>query len=164
MGSAILKNEPRMALRRSDANEAEFPLRLHLGTNLVQRRTFEFDAESASEANAALARNKGETTTSNGKASSRPDLDPRFDSCRAFTPAPRRSVPVTHHGRPNRLRGGVEMFRNEELSNSNNAPNPSANTECAGPVCRIGACPPCLIVWGTVALFLLVKLLMEARP
>lgn len=34
------------------------------------------------------------------------------------------------------------------------------NTKCQADTCKIGVCSPCLIVWGAVAIFLLVNLMM----
>lgn len=37
----------------------------------------------------------------------------------------------------------------------------SASRVCRGTTCRLGICPPCLLVWGMVAVFVLGKALLE---
>ncbi len=36
-----------------------------------------------------------------------------------------------------------------------------AGSKCDGEACRIGFCSPCLVVWGLVALWLVINALLE---
>lgn len=37
-----------------------------------------------------------------------------------------------------------------------------AGSKCDDNACRTGICPPCLVVWGLVALWFVIKVLLEA--
>jgi hypothetical protein len=48
-----------------------------------------------------------------------------------------------------------------DLNKTTNQSPDSPSTGCRETTCRTGVCPPCLIVWGMFALFVLGKALLE---
>lgn len=54
------------------------------------------------------------------------------------------------------------MLNTHELSETADDVRRSAHPNCRGTACRLGVCPPCLIVWGLAVVFCVGKVLLEA--
>jgi len=53
------------------------------------------------------------------------------------------------------------MPSTQEFMKTTDESRKAASADCEGTTCRLGVCPPCLLVWGMVAVFVLGKALLE---